>query len=85
MRSPGSSVDGRTARMWLAASSPGRADQIAGDFNYSIDVPEWYNPARAYQVRFQLHGGVMMRETGAPRTGRGGPMNVTLRGDEQSM
>jgi hypothetical protein len=56
---------------------------IVGDFNYSIDVPESYDPARAYQVRIQLHGGVMMRETGAPRTGRGGPMNVTLRGDEQ--
>ena len=34
-------------------------------------MPETYDPARTYQVRVQLHGGVMMRETGDPR-GRGG-------------
>jgi hypothetical protein len=34
-------------------------------------VPERYDPAQKYQVRVQLHGGVMMREAGAPR-GRGG-------------
>lgn len=56
---------------------------IAGDFNYTIDVPESYDPFRRYQVRIQLHGGVMMRESGAPRPARGGPMNVSLRGDEQ--
>jgi predicted esterase len=56
---------------------------MAADFNYTVDVPESYDPARAYPVRVQLHGGVMMRETGAPRAGRGGPMNVTLRGEEQ--
>lgn len=31
----------------------------AGDFPYTVDVPATYDPARAYQVRVQLHGGVM--------------------------
>jgi hypothetical protein len=56
---------------------------MGADFNYSVDVPESYDSSRQYRVRIQLHGGVMMRDTGAPRAGRGGPMNVTLRGDEQ--
>lgn len=38
-----------------------------GDFNYTLDVPESYTPARAYQVRVQLHGGVTGREDGAIR------------------
>jgi predicted esterase len=56
---------------------------MGADFNYSVDVPESYDSSRQYKVRVLLHGGVMMRDTGAPRAGRGGPMNVTLRGDEQ--
>jgi pimeloyl-ACP methyl ester carboxylesterase len=40
---------------------------VAGDFSYAIDVPERYDPARTYPVRVQLHGGVMMRESGEPR------------------
>jgi predicted esterase len=56
---------------------------MGADFNYSVDVPESYDSSRQYRVRILLHGGVMMRDTGAPRAGRGGPMNVTLRGDEQ--
>ncbi len=28
------------------------------DFAYLLDVPETYDPAKRYQVRFQLHGGV---------------------------
>ncbi len=31
----------------------------AGDFPYTVDVPPTYDPARKYQVRVQLHGGVM--------------------------
>jgi len=51
----------------------------AGEFFYDLYVPQTYDPARKYQVRFQLHGGVMMRETGEPRSssgrgGRGGPL-----------
>ena len=43
-----------------------------GEFFYDLHVPPAYDPARKYQVRIQLHGGVMMRETGEPRTGGGG-------------
>ena len=88
----GISLDDTLAR--LKRGRPYRADAPRGvlarthrtmgaDFNYSVDVPESYDSSRQYRVRIQLHGGVMMRDTGAPRTGRGGPMNVTLRGDEQ--
>lgn len=38
----------------------------ATEFVYTIDVPESYDPSRPYQVRVQLHGGVM-RPDGAPR------------------
>ena len=44
---------------------------ILGEFFYDLDVPETYDPARTYQVRVQLHGGIMMRETSQPR-GNGG-------------
>jgi hypothetical protein len=55
-----------------------------GDFIYDLDVPQAYDPARKYQVRFQLHGGVMMRETGEPRTGGGrSGRGSTLEGAEQ--
>jgi len=55
-----------------------------GEFFYDLDVPQAYDPARKYQVRFQLHGGVMMRETGEPRTGGGrGGRGAVLEGAEQ--
>ena len=44
---------------------------ILGEFFYDVDVPDTYDPARKYQVRVQLHGGIMMRETSQPR-GNGG-------------
>src|SRR5262249_34894074 len=31
------------------------------EHNFVLNIPDGYDPARAYQVRFQLHGGVMMR------------------------
>jgi hypothetical protein len=34
---------------------------------YAVNVPPDYDPARRYQVRFQLHGGVMGRTTNQPR------------------
>jgi acetyl esterase/lipase len=34
---------------------------------YAVNVPAAYDPARKYQVRFQLHGGVMARTTNQPR------------------
>jgi hypothetical protein len=39
-------------------------------FEYTLDIPPAYDPARQYQVRIQLHGGVM-RPDPSPR-GRGG-------------
>jgi predicted esterase len=34
---------------------------------YALNVPANYDPARRYQVRFQLHGGVGGRQTNQPR------------------
>jgi len=34
---------------------------------YAVTVPPAYDPSRRYQVRFQLHGGVMGRSTNQPR------------------
>ena len=34
---------------------------------YAVNVPAGYDPAKRYQVRFQLHGGVMGRTTNQPR------------------
>ena len=34
---------------------------------YAVTVPPAYDPAKRYQVRFQLHGGVMGRSTNQPR------------------
>jgi poly(3-hydroxybutyrate) depolymerase len=49
----------------------------ATTFNYAVEVPAGYVPARPYQVRFQLHGGVGRPE---PR----GQMSIgTLAGAEQ--
>jgi pimeloyl-ACP methyl ester carboxylesterase len=38
----------------------------SGEYFYSLDVPETYDPARKYQVRVQLHGGVGRIEASAP-------------------
>ena len=44
-----------------------------GEFFYTLDVPERYDPARRYQVRVQLHGGVGRIEASAPaRSGAAG-------------
>jgi dienelactone hydrolase len=40
------------------------------EFFYAVNVPDSYDPAQRYQVRFQLHGGVS-RESNKPR-GDGG-------------
>ena len=37
------------------------------DHYYAVNVPAGYDPAKKYQVRFQLHGGVMGRATNQPR------------------
>jgi membrane-associated protease RseP (regulator of RpoE activity) len=36
------------------------------EHHYVLNVPDGYDPARRYQVRFQLHGGVGGRESNAP-------------------
>ena len=32
------------------------------EHNYAVTVPAGYDPAKRYQVRFQLHGGVGGRD-----------------------
>src|SRR5262249_44841369 len=44
----------------------------AGEYFYTLDVPEGYDPARRYQVRVQLHGGVGRIETSTARSGSNG-------------
>jgi acetyl esterase/lipase len=44
----------------------GSYDLNGVEYFYAINVPPSYDPARRYQVRFQLHGGVS-RESNAPR------------------
>src|SRR5689334_3433001 len=46
-----------------------------GEYFYALDVPESYEPARKYQVRVQLHGGVGRVERDAPSR----PRQNTLR------
>ncbi len=43
-----------------------------GEFAYTIDVPETYDPSLRYQVRVQLHGGVGNSRENAERRGRNG-------------
>src|SRR5205823_11310681 len=51
-----------------------------GEYFYTLDVPESYDPARKYQVRVQLHGGVGRIEANtSPRSGS----NARLPGAEQ--
>ncbi len=52
----------------------------AGEYFYSLDVPETYDPARKYQVRVQLHGGVGRIDDNRPR--ESGPQG-RLAGAEQ--
>ena len=47
----------------------GRRLTRTGEFAYTLDVPVTYDPTRAYQVRVQLHGGVMRAEPTVRRSG----------------
>ena len=49
---------------------PGKTRVNNTDHFYSINVPATYDPAKKYQVRFQLHGGVGGRTSNQP-TGTG--------------
>jgi dienelactone hydrolase len=52
----------------------------SAEYFYSLDVPESYDPARKYQVRVQLHGGVgRIEDNRPPRSGS----NRGLAGAEQ--
>ena len=42
------------------------------EHHFAVNVPEAYDPARKYQVRIHLHGGVMMRHDSVPPTTAGG-------------
>src|SRR5581483_5241534 len=46
------------------------ADRI--EHQYAITIPDGYDPSKKYQVRVQLHGGVMMRHSNAPPPNAGG-------------
>jgi poly(3-hydroxybutyrate) depolymerase len=48
---------------------------------YTVTLPDHYDPSKKYQVRVQLHGGVMMRHSNAPPSTAGGIGN--LAGAEQ--
>jgi hypothetical protein len=50
------------------------------EHNYAVTIPPGYDPARRYQVRFQLHGGVGGRVDNKPR---GNGQIGTLAGAEQ--
>jgi poly(3-hydroxybutyrate) depolymerase len=47
----------------------GRRAGLAGEFGYTLEIPEGYDPAKRYQVRFQLHGGVNRSASAPRRTG----------------
>jgi acetyl esterase/lipase len=48
----------------------------SGEYFYAVDVPAEYDPARKYQVRIQLHGGVDRIEDNRPRdSGTGGRLS----------
>ena len=50
------------------------------EHNYAVTIPPGYDPAKRYQVRFQLHGGVGGRVDNKPR---GNGQIGTLAGAEQ--
>ena len=58
---------------------PGSYRAETGEYFYTLDVPESYDPARTYQVRVQLHGGVGRMEASAPPR----PVSTGLPGAEQ--
>ncbi len=57
----------KTGQVWMTNRT---ADDI--EHRYAVNVPESYDPAKKYQVRVQLHGGVMMRRSNVPPSNAGG-------------
>jgi len=68
----------KEGRAYSKEVSKGTLKKRHGAFNYWLVIPETYDPTRKYQVRFQLHGGVM-REDSTLR----GDGSVRLSGAEQ--
>jgi len=42
------------------------------EHQYAVTIPDGYDPSKPYQVRIQLHGGVMMRHSNEPPANAGG-------------
>ena len=68
----------KNGRGYSKGASTGALKRRNGQFSYWLVVPRGYDPAKKYQVRFQLHGGVM-RDDPALR----GDGSVRLPGTEQ--
>jgi hypothetical protein len=68
----------RQGRAYSKDVPKGTLKKRHGQFNYWLIIPDTYDPAKKYQVRFQLHGGVM-REDSSLR----GDGSVRLAGAEQ--
>jgi len=66
--------NGRTYARDVARGVVERSYRSAsGEYFYTLDVPPAYDPAHAYQVRIQLHGGVGRIDSNVPpRTGSAG-------------
>lgn len=60
-----------------------RRSALGAEYHYAVTVPAGYDPARRYRVRFQLHGGVMMRHSAVPPASAGGI--GTVAGDEDQL
>ncbi|HEY6213349.1 MAG TPA: PDZ domain-containing protein [Vicinamibacterales bacterium] len=67
----------RTGQVWMTNRT---ADGV--EHRYAVNVPDAYDPSRKYPVRIQLHGGVMMRRTGAPPANAGGIGQLAGVGDQ---
>ena len=57
----------KTGQVWMTNRT---ADDV--EHRFAVNVPESYDPAKRYQVRLQLHGGVMMRRSTVPPGNAGG-------------
>jgi hypothetical protein len=57
----------KTGQVWMTNRTP---DDV--EHRFAVNVPDSYDPAKKYQARVQLHGGVMMRRTGTPPANAGG-------------
>jgi hypothetical protein len=68
----------RQGRVYAKTPPTGAIKGRHGRFEYWLNVPVSYDPARQYQVRIQLHGGVMREQSGLRGDG-----SVRLPGAEQ--